>query len=279
MRPLDRLTTPGSLEGWQVASCSMAAMLAIFAADMLTGAEIRLHTLYVFPLSTIALHCDRREWVLGAIAGAVALQTATFFHEHLAFAAFATDIAVAAAAAVLTVFLARNARASYFLAAREARTDGLTNLPNRRALEEAITAELERCNRYGGGFCLALVDIDRFKLLNDSRGHAAGDAALRALADALRSRARRTDVVGRLGGDEFAVLMPGAMSTEEAMSTCESIRAAAVARMGTPRFALSVSIGCKRFTTAQIATDEVLQIADALLYDAKRLGRNRVVAA
>jgi len=123
------------------------------------------------------------------------------------------------------------------------------------------------------------VDIDRFKLLNDSRGHAAGDAALRALADALRSRARRTDVVGRLGGDEFAVLMPGAMSTEEAMSTCESIRAAAVARMGTPRFALSVSIGCKRFTTAQIATDEVLQIADALLYDAKRLGRNRVVAA
>jgi diguanylate cyclase (GGDEF)-like protein len=277
MSVTDRLTTPGTLRAWQVGSGSTAAMVAVFAADILTGAEIRLHTLYVFPLACIALHCDRREWIFVGFAVTLALQAVTFLHERLTLASFATDLVVAAAAALLTVSLALKARARYFLAAQEARTDGLTSVANRRALEEAITDELARCKRYGGGFCLALVDIDGLKLLNDSRGHSTGDEALRALAEALRSRARGTDVVGRLGGDEFAVLMRGDMSEHEAMSACESMRVAAAARMAAVRDHLSVSIGCKRFTAAQIDVDEALRTADVLLYEAKRLGRNCVV--
>ncbi|MBV9889408.1 MAG: GGDEF domain-containing protein [Rhizobacter sp.] len=254
-------------------------MLVIFAADLLTGADIRLHTLYVFPLAMVGLHCEKRRWLFGSIAVTIALQAATFLHERLALAPFLTDLGVATAAAVLTVFLAHNARVKYFSATQEARTDGLTNVANRRAMEEAIADELARCRRYGGGFALALVDIDHFKLLNDSRGHGTGDSALRALADALRSRARATDIVGRLGGDEFAVLMRGDMSEEEAISTCESMRAAVVARMAAVGLQSTVSIGCKRFVPTDVGTVEVLRIADTLLYEAKRLGRDRVVAA
>jgi diguanylate cyclase (GGDEF)-like protein len=276
MRSLDRLTTPGSLRASTVAASSLALMLAIFAADIATAADIRLHILYVFPLAAIALHADGPASVVCGLCTAVVLQAVTFVHDGSAPVPLATDMTVATSAALLVVFLARKTRSNYFLAVSEARTDGLTNVANRRALEEAIADEAARCERYGGSFCLALLDVDGFKSLNDVRGHATGDAALRALADVLRARVRRTDLVGRLGGDEFVVLMRGT-SEDEAHAACELLRDAVQQRMTAVGLPLTVSIGCNASIAAPVTVDDVLRRADALLYAAKHQGRNRVV--
>jgi diguanylate cyclase (GGDEF)-like protein len=232
----------------------------------------------VFPLAAIALHAKRRGWIAGGFAVSVALQAWTLGHDDPDVASFVTDISVAIAAALLTVFLARKARWNYLLAMGEARTDALTRVANRRAVEDAIVEEAGRCERYGGAFCLALLDVDGFKDLNDARGHGAGDAALRLLADVLTRRVRRTDLVARLGGDEFVVLMRG-VNAAEGRVACDLIGQTVRDRMAQAGFALTVSIGCKSFIEAPKTALEALKIADGLLYQAKHRGKNCVVFA
>lgn len=93
-------------------------------------------------------------------------------------------------------------------------TDELTGLPNRRAFETFMAAELARARREQRGGCLAFLDLDRFKAINDRHGHAAGDAVLRQIALRLRPAARATDCLARLHGDEFVLAMPGASLTQ-----------------------------------------------------------------
>ena len=278
MSAWDRLTTPGSLPDGVVIAGSVVATLIVFVGDEVTGASIRLHILYVFPLAALALHVDRRWWVAGGFLVSVALQAWTLNHDDPTVASFATDISVAIAAALLTVFLARKARWNYLLAMGEARTDALTRVANRRALEDAITEESGRCERYGGTFCLALLDVDGFKELNDARGHGAGDAALRLLAHVLARRVRRTDLVARLGGDEFVVLMRGVKAAEGRIA-CDLIARTVRDRMTHAGFPLTVSIGCKSFVEAPKTALEALRVADGLLYQAKHRGKNCVVFA
>src|SRR5207248_8026028 len=102
--------------------------------------------------------------------------------------------------------------------------DALTGLPNRREFERLLTRELERSSRYGEIFSLAIIDLDGFKQLNDTRGHAAGDAVLRSAAKTIEEACRASDVAGRLGGDEFVVLLPET-NQFAAAALCERLRA------------------------------------------------------
>jgi two-component system, cell cycle response regulator len=87
-------------------------------------------------------------------------------------------------------------------------TETLTQLHNRRGFESTLAVEIARQRRHGGALSLAVLDLDRFKELNDRRGHEAGDQALRLLGDVLRSGTRRSDSTARIGGDEFVIVMP-----------------------------------------------------------------------
>jgi len=104
-----------------------------------------------------------------------------------------------------------------------ATTDGLTGLLNRRRFLEVLDQEFHRARRYGAPLALAMLDVDRFKTLNDTHGHAFGDAALKQTAEALRQEARQTDFVARYGGEEFMVLMP-ATPADHAAAAAERIR-------------------------------------------------------
>src|SRR6202012_1887948 len=95
-------------------------------------------------------------------------------------------------------------------------TDELTRLHNRRGLETVIRREIARQKRYGGVFSLAIIDLDRFKELNDFQGHAAGDRALELIGRVLSKSTRQSDSVGRLGGDEFVIVMPDTRHWESA---------------------------------------------------------------
>ena len=124
---------------------------------------------------------------------------------------------------------------------------------------------------------MALVDLDNFKELNDTRGHAVGDTALKILAEVLRGHTRDSDTVARLGGDEFAILMPNTQSTDST-ALCEQLSAKVARQMGVATFPLTVSIGCATFQQTPATTGEVFEKADKAMYAAKAHGKARVAS-
>jgi diguanylate cyclase (GGDEF)-like protein len=162
-----------------------------------------------------------------------------------------------------------------------ARTDALTQLGNRRSLEEDLRVLDARSQRYGRGYCVAICDLDRFKAVNDTLGHRAGDEALRAVAARLAAEVRAGDGVYRYGGEEFVLVLPE-QSLQTARVAVERVRAAvetlAIPNVaGGPAGVLTLSAGIAAFRPGQeITVEELLEQADAALYCAKSAGRNQV---
>ncbi len=158
----------------------------------------------------------------------------------------------------------------------EARTDGLTGLYNRRCLDEQSGAMVERAAQRHGALTLVLLDVDRFKLVNDRCGHPAGDEVLRAIACLLRATVRQVDLPCRIGGDEFAILAAD-LDDASARSLTERLLAA-VRSLRTPcpegDIAVTCSIGGARLRSGE-SWEELLARADGRLYRAKEAGRNR----
>lgn len=161
---------------------------------------------------------------------------------------------------------------------RLAQTDSLTGLANRRHFLARAGQELSRTVRHGGPLSVFMIDIDRFKNINDTFGHKAGDVVLRTLGKIARDALRDIDVVGRIGGEEFAVVLPQT-DHDRAQEVAERLRAKIAAAApagpdGTLRF--TVSIGVTTLIDAGTSIDTLLAEADAALYRAKKGGRNRV---
>jgi diguanylate cyclase (GGDEF)-like protein len=158
-------------------------------------------------------------------------------------------------------------------------TDGLTALRNRRAFDEELAAAHEHARRYDRPLSLAVIDVDLFKTMNDTYGHSAGDAVLRAIAQLIAASTRQTDFVARIGGEEFAVLLPET-PLFDAMQFAEKIRAtvaAATIRTGTVAHRVTVSVGIASEPHTSITKASCLfEAADQALYRAKQNGRNRV---
>ncbi|MBN1149043.1 MAG: GGDEF domain-containing protein, partial [Anaerolineales bacterium] len=159
--------------------------------------------------------------------------------------------------------------------------DPLTGLYNRRYLEDALVRELAQAVRGGYPLSLVMLDIDRFKAVNDSYGHAAGDRVLQALGDLLRRHVRRGDLACRYGGEEFVVILPST-PLEVAQRRAEELRLAyaglSVEYQG-QALSGSLSLGVAACPAHTADAAGLLAAADAALYAAKRQGRNRVVVA
>ena len=160
--------------------------------------------------------------------------------------------------------------------------DAVTLIGNRRYFDETIAQQLERAHRTGETFCLALADIDRFKLINDRFGHLVGDRFLRLFAEILVQNVRGQDRVARFGGEEFALMMPGA-SLENATAAAERIRRAletkrwALGPTGGPVGPITASFGVAVLRAGETGED-LIKRADDRLYQAKSQGRNCVMA-
>lgn len=165
-------------------------------------------------------------------------------------------------------------------AMREARTDPLTGAVNRRQFSEAAAAEKARTIRYGRAGAMILFDLDHFKKINDTFGHAAGDAALCEVVAVCAEEIRRIDVLARLGGEEFAVLVPET-SMDEAVALAERLRKRIAAiDLAVPQGSLRVTAS---FGVAPLPPDDgsweaSSAAADSALYRAKQSGRNQVAA-
>ena len=268
----------GRLSETQIFWLCLIAIVLILAADIRAGTDIRLHILYVFPLAILTLRHASMAVVFVMVAIVLVAQLMTFYHDGLTVFSFATDALVALVTNALLVFMARQVRISQLALTEQATRDALTGLPNRRAFMGALEEEIARQQRYGNVFSLAVVDLDGFKGLNDTQGHAAGDAALRWVAEVLHANTRASDVVGRLGGDEFAVLLPqtqGDACARMLQQLCDAI----AVRMTQAGFPVTASIGHLCFTLPPNGASEAMQQADDLMYQAKRSGKNRIVCA
>jgi two-component system cell cycle response regulator len=160
-----------------------------------------------------------------------------------------------------------------------AATDALTGCMNRRALSEDLETELDRARRYNLALTILLADIDRFKLVNDTRGHIAGDSVLRQVGEILRREARSVDLVARYGGEEFVVVMPET-APQGAAIFAERLRRRVMhhdfADPGWDPLNLTISIGLASFPDDRVSSaDSFVALADQALYRAKNEGRNR----
>jgi diguanylate cyclase (GGDEF)-like protein len=159
-----------------------------------------------------------------------------------------------------------------------ARMDVLTGIPNRRAFMQAAEQEVLRAQRYGSALTVAVLDLDHFKNINDTHGHAAGDHVLINRANLLAASVREVDTVGRLGGEEFAILMPGT-PLSEAIQAIERIRQGFEQNPvsdGEQLIRSTASFGVAEYPGADPTVDGLLAKADGALYLAKARGRNRV---
>jgi diguanylate cyclase len=157
--------------------------------------------------------------------------------------------------------------------------DQLTKVPNRLAYDKRIEEELERCRRFGNPACVAVMDVDHFKRINDTYGHRAGDRVLRAVADCLSGRIRRTDFVARYGGEEFVMILEGTR-IDDAMRVVDDMRNA-IAAIGFHFRGTPVSITISGGVTVLLdndSADSAFDRADKALYKAKEDGRNRCIA-
>jgi diguanylate cyclase (GGDEF)-like protein len=164
---------------------------------------------------------------------------------------------------------------------RLATTDALTGLSNYRHFHDLLGLEVQRARRMDYPVGLLMMDLDHFKLVNDQHGHPMGDHALRLVAEQLRKRLRRTDVVGRIGGEEFAAILPGDSLAEVAI-VAEKLRRAVEelpplhGTGGATSTALTLSVGGISLASDVVGAQMLISCADQALYEAKRNGRNQV---
>ena len=158
--------------------------------------------------------------------------------------------------------------------------DTVTGLPNRALLNDRMEQEMARARRNERGFALLLFDLDGFKGVNDTLGHAAGDHALVQVAERVRGYMRASDTIGRLGGDEFLAILPET-ELEGALMVAEKLRDALqqAYRLGDSQATLSASFGVSLFPEHAQDCETLLRAADIALYQAKREGKNRVVVS
>jgi two-component system, cell cycle response regulator len=161
--------------------------------------------------------------------------------------------------------------------------DGLTGVFNRKHLEERLDAEIAYALRHKAELSFVIFDVDHFKRVNDTYGHPAGDAVLKAVAQVLMAGVRTEDVLGRYGGEEFVVVARG-IALPGASLLAERLRANLAAtplRLGEAVFSVTASAGVASLTCCQGKLDKatLLGIADARLYRAKQSGRNRIVSS
>lgn len=186
------------------------------------------------------------------------------------------ELADAAGSVAYALEIAGMVRANLSLSeelAQLARTDGLTGLPNRRVFDERLEDELRRSARSRRPFALTIFDVDKFKQINDTYGHRAGDEALRTFAEALRTHTRHVDLAARFAGDEFAMILID-VTPIEARAVVDRILEAIRTASASDSMPLSASAGVTLSYPVDTA-ESILERADAALYQAKQAGRDR----
>lgn len=156
-----------------------------------------------------------------------------------------------------------------------ARTDYLTGAINNRYFNDLLEREIERSLRYKHPFTIAFIDLDNFKVINDTFGHTFGDSMLRNIADCMKIYLRKTDVVARVGGDEFALLLPET-NPEEAKTAISNLLTKIADEMNANKWPLTFSVGVLTLNAPNLSAEKIIGMVDKLMYIVKNNGKNNI---
>jgi len=264
---------PLSRAGVTAIACMVIMCLAL--GDLLTGTDVSFTLLYLAPIAFGTWFVGLEAGVALSMVAAIASTTADLYAREvgpLPPAILAWNLVVQLGVYLALVLLLAGFRARLEGEQQLARTDALTQVANRRAFIEAAELELERARRNGRPLTLAYVDADDFKNVNDTLGHAEGDALLVTVAQTLRSSTRAVDAVARLGGDEFGLLLPET-DGPTAQALLARLRTTLVQAMSDHGWRVGFSCGAATFVTPADSVDQMMARADELMYEAKRTAK------
>jgi diguanylate cyclase (GGDEF)-like protein len=260
---------------WTIAGLALIGGLGFL--DFLTGYELAFSLFYLIPVSLVAWQTNQRLGIFAAVVSALVWFAADVgagnFYSHPFIYAWNTIIRLSFF--VIPVLLLSILKKTLEHEKDLARTDYLTGAANSRLFYDLLQMEIDRFQRFGRIFTLAYVDLDNFKNVNDQFGHLAGDDVLRTVASSAQKNLRKTDIVARLGGDEFAVLLPET-DQKSARIAFAKMQSALLKEMRRHHWPITFSIGVLTCSAALVSTDELVNIADELMYDVKREGKNRI---
>jgi diguanylate cyclase (GGDEF)-like protein len=266
-----------------VIAAGLAAVALLGVIDHVTGPEIGVSIIYLAPIGAVAWLAGRGPGLFMAVVAAL---TWGFIDRRSGTPVSHALIPVWNALVrfgffTITAWLIADVRRMHAREHLLARSDALTGVSNARAFLESLEHELARMRRTAQPLTLAYVDLDRFKAVNDTLGHAGGDALLREVATRLTGSVRAVDVVARLGGDEFALLLPDTDSAAGgvALERChEAMRAAIRETPGLPA-GVGATIGAIAFQHAPPSAEAAIRAVDDRMYRAKRAGRDQLSLA
>ena len=246
--------------------------------DYLSGYELAFSVFYLIPVALLAWAVGMWPGLIGSLAGALVWGFVDVTAGHVysnAFIVYWNGAMRFLTYAVMTLLLSL-LKESIRHEREQSRIDYLTQAVNSRYFLEILKSEIDRCRRYGRPFTLAYLDLDNFKTVNDSLGHAMGDTVLCTAVTVIRDNVRSTDTVARLGGDEFAILLPET-DPEAARTAIRKIHSSLRAAMGGAGLPVTASIGSFTCVDAAWDVDECIKQADDLMYAAKAKGKDTVV--
>jgi diguanylate cyclase (GGDEF)-like protein len=246
--------------------------------DYLGGLALSLPLIHLIPLTLSSWFGGRRTGYMFAFLSAAVLAWSTLTSLPAGSSRF---IAILNVFLELFVFVIIAYLVSAFREVRDrlqnqARTDPLTGVTNSRAFLELAELELQRCRRYSHVCTLIYMDLDNFKLVNDTLGHQEGDRLLRSVADGLRTHCRQVDVVARMGGDEFALLLPET-DWEGAEVFAHNMQSSIRDILQKHHPALTLSAGIVTCLEMPLDADDLVRMADHLMYEAKANQKDRML--
>ncbi|MCX7718278.1 MAG: diguanylate cyclase [Candidatus Sumerlaeaceae bacterium] len=272
MKWLELVEKLGHLHSWGL---GVALVALIGLCDLLTGYELAFSLFYVVPVALLAWRFGRLQGMLAAALCAAVWLWADLAAGHVYSHAFypVWNALIRFSYYALITLLLTALHSALLREKMLARVDSLTGAVNAYSFEERLREELERLSRYQSVFTVAFLDLDNFKSVNDSLGHATGDQVLRDVTESIRRHLRRTDVVARLGGDEFAVLLPQT-DAELARTVLEKLRRATRAAMQKHNLPVTCSIGAITCEESPPSPTVLINLADNLMYTVKRSGKD-----
>lgn len=255
----------------------LSLIILVGFCDYITGYEISFSIFYIIPISLVSWEFNRFWGVVTAFLSAIVWFYIEFNSNEI-YSSYLIPIwngIVRLIFFLIVSILLSRLKQSLDYEKRLARTDNLTGAVNGRFFYELLQIEMNRTQRYQNPLTIVYVDLDNFKMVNDKLGHAKGDQTLKIVVDYLTQHLRNSDTIARLGGDEFAILM---RDTDQqcAKVSLARIQNGLLKEMKFYELPISVSMGALTYNHSLISLDELIRIADNLMYEVKRDGKNGV---
>ncbi|MBI5822889.1 MAG: GGDEF domain-containing protein [Chloroflexi bacterium] len=249
------------------------ALCGVTILDYVTGAELSFSIFYLIPIALLAWRVDGNTGITAAMISAAAwlFVEVTSGPKYSSSFVYFWNAVIRLGFFLLPVLLFKNLEQER----RLARTDFLTGAMNSRSFRELAQREIDRSVRYQHAFTVAFIDIDNFKIINDTFGHTFGDAVLRAIAKNMKENLRKTDAVARMGGDEFALLLPE-VDSNNAPIAISKMQQKLQEEMLNNKWPVTFSIGVITLNAPELTVDDILGRVDKMMYSVKNYGKNDI---